>query len=63
MHMLNRAFRAVCFIRFIHVHSLSVIMVVMPGILAVQCDVFQPDGTLGHSQWAEQGQGLENNGK
>ncbi|MBT9475904.1 hypothetical protein [Polaromonas sp.] len=65
MHMLNRAVHAVCFIRFVHVHSLSIviIMVVMAGILAVQCDVFQLDGTLCHSQRAEHGQCLANNGK
>jgi len=57
MHMLNRA---AC---FVHVHSLCIIMVVMVGILAVQCDVFQLDGTLGHSQRTEHGQCLANNGK
>ena len=51
-------------VRFIHVHGLHfAIMVVMTGLLAVQCEVFQLGGTLGYHQRTEQDQCLANNGK
>jgi hypothetical protein len=58
MQMLDSA---VC---FVHVHGLPrIIVMVMAGLLDVQCNVFQFDRTLGHRQRTEQDQCLAKNGK